>query len=157
MIHYISINVKDPKQVANVLAEILEGQANPFPGQTGSYKVFSSNDYVAIIELHPIRNELMPRQNGEREPSLVDFHTCPCSTVHAALFVPKSQTQIEQIANREGWQVLPSNRDGLFDVIQFWVENRLILELLPSAIAPTKLYACDRDCVATFAADLAAA
>lgn len=157
MINYISIHVKDPKHVANVLAEILEGQANPFLGQTGSYKVFSSNEYVAIIELHPIRDELIPRQNDERESSLVDFHTCSCSTVQATLFVPKSQTQIEQIANREGWQVLPSNRDGLFDVIQFWVENRLILELLPPAIAPTQLYACDRDRVTRFAAEQAVA
>jgi hypothetical protein len=59
--------------------------------------------------------------------------------VHAAISVPISLEEIERIGTREGWRVFPCNRDGLFDVVEFWVENRLMLELLTPAIAPTYL------------------
>ena len=49
--------------------------------------------------------------------------------------MPTNLEQIERIAAREGWRVLPCSRDGLFDVIEFWVENQLMLELLTPAIA----------------------
>ena len=35
---------------------------------------------------------------------------------------------------RVGWQVFSCNRDGLFDMVEFWVENRLMLELLTPAM-----------------------
>jgi hypothetical protein len=52
------------------------------------------------------------------------------TATHAAVSVPISQTDIEQIGVREGWRVVRCNRDGFFDVIEFWVENNLLLELL---------------------------
>lgn len=39
------------------------------------------------------------------------------------------------IAAREGWRVGRYNCDGLIDVIEFWVENHLLLELLPPELA----------------------
>ncbi|MEX0268406.1 hypothetical protein AB3R30_04630 [Leptolyngbyaceae cyanobacterium UHCC 1019] len=62
-------------------------------------------------------------------------HSTSYSAVHAAISVPTNLEQIERIAAREGWRVLPCNRDGLFDVIEFWIENQLMLELLTPAIA----------------------
>jgi hypothetical protein len=35
--------------------------------------------------------------------------------------------------------VFAASRDGLFDVVEFWIENRLMLELLTPAIAPKYL------------------
>jgi hypothetical protein len=34
------------------------------------------------------------------------------------------------IAAREGWMAQRSDRGGLFEVIELWVENRFLLELL---------------------------
>jgi hypothetical protein len=53
---------------------------------------------------------------------------------HAAISVPASQEQIEQIGMREGWQVALCDR-GVFKVIEFWVENWLLLEFLPPEFA----------------------
>ena len=32
MIHHVSISARDPKHVADVLAELMKGRAYPFPG-----------------------------------------------------------------------------------------------------------------------------
>ena len=55
-------------------------------------------------------------------------------SVHAAISVPTSQAQIEAIGQREGWLVRACDR-GPFQVIEFWVENKLMLELLPPKFA----------------------
>jgi len=53
------------------------------------------------------------------------------SATHAAISTLASEAEIIALANREGWRALRCSRDGFFDVIEFWVENRLLLELLP--------------------------
>ena len=66
---------------------------------------------------------------------------------HAAISVQLSQEQIESIALREGWRVLRCSRGGYFDILEFWVENSVLLELATpemalqytEALAPEKL------------------
>lgn len=141
MIHHISLPVQDPIHVAQVLAEIWHGQVLPFPPHPGSYIVIAGDDYGSLIELYPLGSEIVPG-TGEGQASFVQ-HSIPSGfyAVHAAISVPASLEEIERIAEREGWRVLPCNRDGLFDVVEFWVENRLMLELLPPTIAPIYLKA----------------
>ena len=43
------------------------------------------------------------------------------------------------LGEREGWRVFPASRDGLFEVVEFWIENRLMLELLTPTMAPQYL------------------
>jgi hypothetical protein len=51
---------------------------------------------------------------------------------HAAISVPTSQQQIEEIARREEWHFLTRKQgDAPFSVIEFWVENRILFEFLP--------------------------
>jgi hypothetical protein len=57
------------------------------------------------------------------------------TATHAAVSVPLDQQQIEQIAVREGWQTLLGNRGPFFQVVEFWVENRVLLELLTPKMA----------------------
>lgn len=54
-----------------------------------------------------------------------------------AISVPASLEEIQAVGDREGWRVLHCSRDGLFGVIEFWVENRLMLEFLTPAMAIT--------------------
>jgi hypothetical protein len=48
----------------------------------------------------------------------------------AAISVTKTQEEIEEIGKREGWRVVRCNRESFFDVIEFWLENQVMLELL---------------------------
>jgi hypothetical protein len=136
MLHHISIAVNQPLNVAKVLAEVSQGRVFPFPSHPSSYIVITGDQYGTAIEILPSNTVLVP---GERE---VQFQENTCSseliTVHAAISVPSSQEEIEQIAAREGWRVLYGDR-GSFQVIEFWVENKLLLELLPPAFVPSYL------------------
>ncbi|MDF5712153.1 MAG: hypothetical protein PUP90_31885 [Nostoc sp. S4] len=135
MIHHISIAVKNPKHVAQVLGEILKAQAVPFPPNPGSYMVLPFDEHGTGIELYPLGSQIEP---GEGDEGAVFVHTAMSSRftdIHAAISVPTSQKEIEQIAVREGWRAVRCNRDSFFDVIEFWVENRLMIEFLTPEMA----------------------
>jgi hypothetical protein len=55
------------------------------------------------------------------------------SEVHLALRTVLAEESVLAIASREGWFAQRSDRGGLFAVVEFWVENKFLLELLPAA------------------------
>ncbi|MBD2102257.1 hypothetical protein [Leptolyngbya sp. FACHB-261] len=140
MIHHLSISAGNPLQVAQVLAEILQGQVAPFPPHPGSYLVAACDEYGTMIEIYPMGTEMKPGQ-VEDEQATFTQNLLPSSftATHVALSVPASREQIEQIAEREGWRALYCSREGFFEVVELWIENRLLIELLPPSIAPLYL------------------
>ncbi len=158
MIHHISIAVKNPNHVAQVLAEILKAQAVPFPPNPGSYMVIPFDEHGTAIELYPLGSQIEP---GEGDEQAVFVHTAMTSRftdIHAAISVPTSQEEIEQIGVREGWRVVRCNRDSFFDVIEFWVENRLMIEFLTPEMASVYLkFATDKENLKYFLAEPALA
>ncbi len=139
MLHHISIAVNNPHHVASVLAEIMQGSVIPFPPNPGSYVALAKDEFGTMIELYPARTELIPNAWEGQAGFQNNEQSSQYSSVHAALSVPISLEEIERIGTREGWRVFAANRDGLFYVVEFWIENRLMLELLTPAIAPTYL------------------
>lgn len=131
MIHHISIPAKDPRHVAHVLAEILQGVVMPFPPLAGAYAVIAQDDYGTLIEVYPSGSKILPGDGDEQASFYKAASADHFTAIHAAISVPINQEQIEAIAQREGWRTLACNRDGLFSLIELWVENRLMLELLP--------------------------
>ena len=139
MIHHISFPVINPYQVAKALAEIFNGRVESFPPNPNSFIVLAGDEYGTAIEVYPLGSEILPGQAEEQASFRQDGPTTAYSAIHAAISVPASLEQIKRIAEREGWRVLPCNRDGLFDVVEFWIENRLMLELLTPDIKQTYL------------------
>ncbi|WP_035991341.1 hypothetical protein [Leptolyngbya sp. KIOST-1] len=135
MIHHMSIPAKDPHRVAQVLAELCQGSVMPFPPLEGAYAVAAKDVYGTLFEVYPIGSEIMPGQGQDEASFCQNAHPYHFTAVHAAVSVPVSQAEIEAIAQRQGWRTLVCNRDGLFDLVEFWVENRLMLELLPPQMA----------------------
>lgn len=135
MIHHISIAADDPLRVAQILAELLNGKVVPFPSNPGSYVALAFDAYGTLIEVHPRGIELRPGIGKDA----VQHQTNPCpsayTATHAAISTLASETEIRSIAAREGWRVERYNRAGFFDVIEFWVENQLLLELLPPELS----------------------
>ena len=128
MLHHISVAVNDPMHVGQVIAEVMNGQLVPFPPHPGSYMVLAGDEYGTGIELYPSGTELVP---GQVEATFAQkASSSQFNSVHAAISVAMSQAQIEAIGQREGWLVRLCDR-GPFEVIEFWVENKLMLELLP--------------------------
>ena len=134
MIHHISIAAENPQRVAAVLAELWHGRAYPFPMYPNSYIAFAGDGYGTAIEVYPLGSELVPGRTDL--PDLQANHApTQFTATHAAVSVPLEQEQIEQIAAREGWQTLLGDRGPFFQVVEFWVENRVLLELLTPKMA----------------------
>lgn len=130
MIHHFSMPAQEPHHVATVLAEILRGVILPFNCLEGAYIVAAQDDYGTLIEVLPMGTEIMPGQGDDTAGFCKNAHPYRFSAVHAAISVPISQPAIAAIAHRVGWRVVTCERDRRFRVIEFWVENRLMLELL---------------------------
>jgi len=138
MIHHISIPARDPIRVAAVLAELMKGRDFPFSGPLPSARMAMSGDpQGTMIEVYPDTITLAP---GEDEAQ-VAFTPGPPATgyfpFHALISVPLDRTAIERIGAREGWRTKFLGRGApgkppVFHLLEFWVENRVMLELAPS-------------------------
>lgn len=133
MIHHISISVHRPLYVSQVLAEILQGQSIPFPGHPGSYLALALDSQGTMVELHPYGTALFPGEAPNEPGDLQQYsEATPYSANHTAISVPISMAQIHAIADREHWRVALCHRgENYFDIIELWLENRLLIELLP--------------------------
>lgn len=94
--------------------------------------------YGTVVEVHPSTTELIP---GSQDDTMFQRIQNPDASLytatHAAVSVPASEEQIRAIAARENWQM--RHRVSLFKVIGLWIENHVLIELLPPTIAPGHL------------------
>ncbi|MBD2204628.1 hypothetical protein H6G33_07440 [Calothrix sp. FACHB-1219] len=131
MIHHISIPAENPLKVAQVLSELWQGQVARFVANPGSYVVFKLDQLGTLIEVYPSGTELVPGNKEQQVSFAQNSDFSKYTAIHAAISVSIPADEIIAIAQREGWRALKCDRDGLFTVIEFWLENRLLLELLP--------------------------
>ena len=135
MIHHLSIAAHDPKHVAGVLAELMGGVAVPFPPNPGSFFALQRDEHGSGVEVYPAGTELQPGGSDgagfAKKPEARGY-----GPTHFALSVSMSQEQIAAIAKREGWQCYCCERGaGGFHVMEVWIENTEMIELLPPAFA----------------------
>ena len=143
MINHISIAVNEPERVANVLAEIWEGTVYPFPPAPNSFFVLANDGRGSAVEIIPAGTVLVPGEGlpnesdleaatEEYEAKFVQSELRPkYVATHLNINTKKSIEEIREIADREGWRVLVCNRgEGLFQLIELWVENTLMLEVM---------------------------
>jgi hypothetical protein len=140
MIHHISIPAKNPEHVAKVLAELMGGQFHPFGPLEGAFMAASGDEHGTMIEVYPDSATLdIPKRDdqvvfGENK---APPHTWP---FHLLLSVPIARDEVERIGAREGWRTKTfgrgmRGREPFFHVIEFWVENRFMIEVAPPAMA----------------------
>ncbi|HEV2185941.1 MAG TPA: hypothetical protein VGR70_01960 [Stellaceae bacterium] len=133
MIHHLSIAAHDPKHAAGVLAEMMGGTAVPFPPNPGSFFALQLDDHGSGVEVYPADTVLEP--NGDvggtfsKRQGLNGY-----GSTHFALSVATDAGTVKSIAKREGWKCFDCNR-GPFHVIEVWVENNLMVEILPPEYA----------------------
>ena len=128
MLFHASIDAQDPRRVASVLAEIWRGTVLPFPVVPGSCIVLAGDERRSAIEIHTAGRVLIP---GDDEAESLDAFEGPRATAtHLAIGVSCSVAELERIAAREWWLCRTCERGGLFRVVEFWLENRVLLELL---------------------------
>ncbi len=134
MIHHLSIAARDPKHVAGVLAELMGGAAVPFPPNPGSFFALQLDEHGSGVEVYPTGTELQP--GGAEGAGFAKNREAGrgFGATHFALSVATEADAVEAIASREGWQCYRCNR-GPFHVIEVWVENQSMVEILPPEFA----------------------
>ncbi|MGF1480820.1 MAG: hypothetical protein ACFB4I_15270 [Cyanophyceae cyanobacterium] len=144
MIHHLSIPAQDPLRVAKVLAELFGNRYYaPFPSHPDSYVAFAGDEYGTLIEVYPLGTEMIPGA-GDNPICYQQSAAKQFIATHAAISIPIDQAQIESIARRENWRCLRCSR-GYFDVIEFWIENAVLLELATPELAHQYLTALASD------------
>lgn len=146
MIHHISIPASEPRHVADVLAELMDGRCYPFPGPvSGAFMAVSGDPRGTMIEVYPRAMVLRPGKGGDG-PAFVDtvesgIGSPPDLTAfHALLSVPREREEIERIGAREGWLTKYIGRGApgrapVFHVIELWIENWFMLEVVTEQMA----------------------
>jgi len=111
-----------------MLAELWGGEALPFPvlGK-GSWVAHAGDDRRSSVEVYPRDVALYPAERfgdlrPEPSPQYVPFH--------AAVATPLSIEEVEEIGRRYGCKTRVCQRGPWFRVIEFWVDNVLMLEML---------------------------
>lgn len=134
MIHHLSIAARDPKKAADVLAELMGGRAVPFPPNPGSFFALQLDDHGSGVEIYPAGTCLEP--NGAVGGTFVKHHTRRrgFGATHCAISVATDAAKVADIAKQAGWEVFDCNR-GPFHVMEVWVENETMIEILPPAYA----------------------
>jgi hypothetical protein len=141
MIHHFSIPAREPERVAKVIAELIGGYAGPFIGPIpGSWVAYADDAQGTGFEVYPERTTLIPGQGdamGEVELSDVPGY---CA-FHALVSVKADRATIERIGAREGWRTKhlwrgPNPQVRLFELYEFWLENRIMLELATEDMLP---------------------
>jgi hypothetical protein len=141
MIHHVSIPARDPKHVATVLAELMGGYVGPFIGPIpGAWAVYAEDEHGTGIEVYPERTVIVPGP-GETMGGAQLRDVPEYSAMHVLLSVRVDRATIERIGAREGWRTIhfwrgPSPEVQLFELYEFWVENRIMIEVATEDMVP---------------------
>jgi hypothetical protein len=128
MIFHISISADDPKRTATMIAELWRGEAFPFPmvGK-GSWVAHAGDARGSSVEVYPRDLALSPTDRGGEERYAPVSRNGP---FQAAIATPLSIEEVEEIGRRYNCHTSLCHRGPLFRVIEFWVDNCLMLEML---------------------------
>jgi hypothetical protein len=135
MIHHLSIPARDPRHVAGVLAELLGGYSGPFIGpMPGAWVAYAEDSSGTGIEVYPEDTVLIPGEGDSMGKVSRAESAASWSAFHALVSVKADRATIERIGAREGWRTRHFWRGPgdmrLFELYEFWIENRLMLELV---------------------------
>ena len=143
MIHHYSIAVSNTKKVADILSRLFEGSVSEFSPYKNSYMVWLGDEYGTAIEVYPDGTEIIPdTENGQTKFMHNTTHS-GFTTTHAAISIKRTKEEIYTFAKESGWRALELSR-GEFNVIEFWIENKVMIELLTPDMAEDYLAVTDK-------------
>jgi len=130
MLYHLSIEADEPCRVATVLAAIWGGVAMPFPPVAqGSWVAFCGDERSTVVEVYPRGTELHEAEGGADAVGIAGKPRRHNAT-HFAMATNYDFETILAVAEREGWPAKYCSRGGKFGVIEIWVENCQMVEVL---------------------------
>jgi hypothetical protein len=139
MIFHASVPADEPERVARALGEVLGGSSMAFQNWPGGYVARGGPDdeHVTMIEVYPRRMPAVPGEGDEMVQVGHDESPSRHACFHLAVGTPLSKEKVLEIAAREGWRAKHLSRKGAFEVIEFWLENSIMIELLTPEMQAT--------------------
>jgi hypothetical protein len=125
---HASIPADDPFKVSEVLAEMLSGEALPFPPAGPLGRMAWSGDGSISLEIVPRGNLI---HWGDEEGAWVPVENPQrLSEVHLAIGVDRPKAEIVAIAEKAGWPArICARGNGFFELVEVWVEGTFMLEM----------------------------
>jgi len=144
MIAHVSIPARDPRAVAEVFGKIIDGMVMPFPVVEGAWVAIAHDGSGVGVEVVPDasahhRGEGAPDGRVANGPFVMpwetqirqDGETQEASGFHVAITTKLSVEDIMAIGAERRWRAVHCDRGGAFDLVELWIDNRLLVEVLP--------------------------
>jgi hypothetical protein len=134
VIAHVSLPAVNCARVAAVLAEIMDGGAVRFPpGGPDAYNCWSkTNDFQIVVT--PCGQVMQAGPDEQIWASrAVPSGPARAYESHFAIAVQRRAAEVVALAQAAGWQARVCNRGGFFDVVEIWVENAYLVEVLDPA------------------------
>lgn len=129
MIHHTSIPARDTRRVAEVLVRLFDGKLTGFGPYRDSWIAWAADEHGTAIEVYPVGTELHPPDGPGQALFRHNADASPNIATHATVSVDRSVDAILALADAEGWRAVRLSR-GPHDVVEFWIENAVMLELM---------------------------
>ena len=131
-IAHVSIPADNPQRAAAILAEIMSGEAMPFPpAGTDSWMAWSGD---GAVEIEVSRRGLAVAYGKNQAEWRADGVQRQLSESHIALCVERTAADVLEIARKAGWPARHCERGGgVFSLTEVWVESAFMIEVLDSA------------------------
>jgi len=130
MLYHVSIEADDPRHVAEVIAELWNGVATPFPPVAqGSWVAMAGDDRNTMVEVYP-RGTALHAGAGDADAYGVQGSARRYGATHIAIGTDLDVAAVFAVARREGWPVKYCKRGGAFGVLELWIEGCQMAEVL---------------------------
>lgn len=155
MIAHFSIPARHPEAAAAVFARIMDAVVLPFPPVAGGWMVVCRDGSGMGVEVLPETTAIL-RGEEEGEASVFGFSSARLrhdGAIHVALTSKLSVAEIIALGEEQGWRAVHCDR-GPFDLVELWVDNRIMIEVLAPEGTARYLAAATPEALAARAAAL---
>lgn len=144
MIAHVSVPAKDSRATALLLAQLIDGEAFHFPVVAGSWIAIARDNSGLAIEVYPdtmahhpgigtvdpMHKAGGPQTMPWEDQIYPDGQQLRPSAFHLALTTHLSEEQVLSLARKSDLRVVGCDRGGLFRVIELWLDNTILVEVL---------------------------
>ncbi len=152
MLHHVSFAADRPQEVAHVLAGLIDGRVSRFGPWPGGFIAWTPDAAGTAIEVYPTGTEMAPDPQGGQAQFAHNYFAQRNTATHAALSVDRTTDEILATAAAAGWRAHPAERGGL-EVVEVWVEDRVMLEVMTPAMTARYLSVVDAPRIAASGTD----
>jgi hypothetical protein len=145
MIAHFSIPARDPRRTAEVFGRLIDGAVMPFPVVEGAWVAIAHDGSGVGVEVVPAATAHHMGE-GDRDyavsangPFVMPWETQirpdgqsqAASGFHIALTTRLSADEIIALGREQGWRAVHCDRGGVFELVELWIDNRHLVEVMP--------------------------